>query len=69
MTQIDIASILYGMEALNKYVTRKEVAKDFGVTEKCVYLWEKKYAIPSTTLGKTVVYKKEDIEKLLEKMK
>lgn len=55
------------METLEKFITRKEVAKDFGVTEKCVYTWERKFNIPSTTIGKSVVYKKEDVENLLFK--
>lgn len=68
-TSDGIVNIFMPMETLEKYITRKEVAKDFGVSVKCVYLWEKRYNIPSTTIGKTVLYKKEDIEKLLFKSK
>lgn len=55
------------MDKFDQFVTRKEVARDFGVTEKCVYVWAKKFNIPHTNIGKTVVFKKEDIENLLFK--
>lgn len=58
------------METLDKFVTRKEVAKDFQVSEKCIYIWTKKFNIPYTNVGKSVVYKKSDIEEfLLKKIK
>lgn len=60
-------NILLVMETLDKFITRKEVAKDFGVSEKCVYQWTKKFKIPSSRIGKSVVYKKEDIENFLFK--
>ncbi|MCQ2081709.1 MAG: helix-turn-helix domain-containing protein [Lachnospiraceae bacterium] len=53
------------METLDKFITRKEVAKKFDVSDKCVYLWEKKFKIPSLKIGKSVVYKKEDVENIL----
>ena len=48
------------------FLNTKEVAKLLGLSQSCIRAWQYTSRIPFTKLGRSVKFKRSDIEKILE---
>lgn len=53
----------------NKYLTRKEIAKMFKVSKNTVYNWDREGILNTYQIGGRVLYKLEEVEDALVKLK